>query len=225
MRETDESDPGNEVLWRLEARASVPGVDYHARFEVPVFRTQETEIPLPPEENESLADYAAEYRQLPDSRIYVTSTLRRTEIFFAPARNLGLAAGLTIFFAIWTAVTVALPRLGAPIVFPVVFAAFDLLLAYALLGVWLGTTRVIVTSSAAEVCRGLLGLGLTRRIAVDDIEDVILNIGMQSGSTAYYDIRLVLRDGKQLHAGSSLRDKREAAWLVEQMKTRLGLEG
>jgi len=85
-RETDASDPSSEILWRLEARASVPGVEYHAGFEVPVFRTPASEIPLPPEEEEPLAEYTAEYRQPPDSRIYVTSGLRRTEIFFAPAR-------------------------------------------------------------------------------------------------------------------------------------------
>jgi hypothetical protein len=47
---------------------------------------------------------------------------------------------------------------------------------------------------------------------------------MHSGNTVYYDIRLVRRDGVRLHAGSSIRDKSEAEWLVEQMKTRLGLE-
>lgn len=36
--ESDDSDPSNRVVWRLEARASVPGVNYLSRFEVPVFQ-------------------------------------------------------------------------------------------------------------------------------------------------------------------------------------------
>jgi hypothetical protein len=34
---TDASNPRDSVLWRLDIRADVPGVDYAARFELPVF--------------------------------------------------------------------------------------------------------------------------------------------------------------------------------------------
>lgn len=37
-RETDERDSTDKVIWRLEAEAALPGVDFKARFEVPVFR-------------------------------------------------------------------------------------------------------------------------------------------------------------------------------------------
>ena len=40
--ETTHEDPDNRVLWLLHAKASVPGVDYDAEFELPVFRTQES---------------------------------------------------------------------------------------------------------------------------------------------------------------------------------------
>ncbi len=35
-------EPGGPLVWRLEARAEVPGVDFLARFEVPVFAGRET---------------------------------------------------------------------------------------------------------------------------------------------------------------------------------------
>jgi hypothetical protein len=35
---TDESNPRNQVLWRLNVSAAVPGVDFDAHFELPVFR-------------------------------------------------------------------------------------------------------------------------------------------------------------------------------------------
>ena len=102
----------DQILWRLEARADVPGVDYLASFEVPVFRTPESDEPMTREEQEAagIAD-EEEYRQPPESRIYVTEGLSRTEIHYSAARNLGVAVGLTIFFLIWTGSTFMLPRL------------------------------------------------------------------------------------------------------------------
>lgn len=40
---TDHSDEADSIHWRLVARASVPGIDYEAGFEVPVLRTAETD--------------------------------------------------------------------------------------------------------------------------------------------------------------------------------------
>jgi len=220
-RQSDTSDTRNEIVWRLEARAEVPGVDYQAKFEVPVFRTPESELPLPPEAEETLAVEPAEFRQPPDSRIYVTRHVRRTEIYFAPARNLGAAAGITVFFIIWTAITLALPRLGAPFIFPVVFGLFDALLLIVVFQLWLGSTRVTLTPDAARVVYG--PFGRCRTIAADDIDDIVLKIGMQAGKRPYYDIQIARADGKKLYAGRSVRDKREAEWLVETMAEALGL--
>jgi hypothetical protein len=49
-RETDERDASDRVIWRLAVTAEVPGIDYSATFEVPVFRTAESETPLTAEE-------------------------------------------------------------------------------------------------------------------------------------------------------------------------------
>ena len=38
-KQTDFSNPNNSILWRLDAQASVPGIDFTANYEVPVFKT------------------------------------------------------------------------------------------------------------------------------------------------------------------------------------------
>jgi hypothetical protein len=48
--ETSVASANDRILWRLEIRSAVPGVDFLARFEVPVFYTSESETPLSPEE-------------------------------------------------------------------------------------------------------------------------------------------------------------------------------
>ena len=40
---TDHSAIDDEVVWRLEARAAEPGVDYRATFELPIYRTAESD--------------------------------------------------------------------------------------------------------------------------------------------------------------------------------------
>lgn len=48
--ETSSANPSDRILWRLELKSVVPGVDFLAQFEVPVFYTAESDTPLTPEE-------------------------------------------------------------------------------------------------------------------------------------------------------------------------------
>jgi hypothetical protein len=52
---TDVSVQSDQVLWRLEVKSEAPGVDFAARFEVPVFATAESETPLTREELKRLS--------------------------------------------------------------------------------------------------------------------------------------------------------------------------
>ena len=46
---SDESNPNDQIVWRLTASAKVPGIDYSANFDVPVFRTAENDANAAPE--------------------------------------------------------------------------------------------------------------------------------------------------------------------------------
>ncbi len=41
----DDADPNDQIVWRLTASAKVPGIDYSATFEAPVFKTGESAPP------------------------------------------------------------------------------------------------------------------------------------------------------------------------------------
>lgn len=45
--ETSDADPNNLIFWRLEATAKVPGVNFLACFEVPVFKPRSSTTPSP----------------------------------------------------------------------------------------------------------------------------------------------------------------------------------
>ena len=66
-KETDRTNMDNAILWYVDAAASVPGVDYGAQFEVPLFRTSESDPDFEPAREAEVPDQMAEdltqYRQ------------------------------------------------------------------------------------------------------------------------------------------------------------------
>ena len=220
---SDPENPNNRVLWRLEVSASVPGVDYEATFEVPVFRTAASEQPPSTERLVSAASPLTAYHQPADSRIAVTTNRRGTEILFPAARNPGAAAGLTVFTLIWWGTLGIQVYLHAPIVFPIVTALFGLLLMIGVLDLWLKVSRVTVDAGTVTVATGYLEPGRERRLMAAEVADVAAAIGMQAGKSVYYDVVIRRKDGKKTTAGRSVRDKREAEWLAATMKKALGI--
>jgi hypothetical protein len=216
---------GSTTVWRLEVRAEVPGVDYAARFEVPVFA-----VPAGSEgavgEDHRFADAPSpgDYRQPRDSAIRVSESRRGTEIYFPAARNPGAAIGLTAFLAIWCAATGLMTVLDAPLIFPIVFGLFALLLGWGALQLWLGTTHVTLAGSEAVVRKGLAGTGREQRVSRNDVAAVEVRIGMQAGGRAFYDVWIVGKDRRKVAAGSAIANKREAEWVAHLIERGLGMK-
>jgi hypothetical protein len=220
---SDESDSANTVVWRLQVSAELPGVNYESRFDVPVFRTSASEQPLSPEESRlTQAADAIQYQQPADSRILVTTTRRGTEILFPAARNLGAAAGLTVFLVVWLGGLALQIYFGAPLIFPVVTGLFAVLFLVAVLDLWLQVSRVTVHAGAVSWATGYITPGRERTVSASEIADVTARIGMQAGTTVYYDVVLVRKAGRKIKLGHSVRDKREAEWLAETIKKAIG---
>jgi len=195
-------------------------------FEVPVFRTAASEAPASDAEIQLAqreAKELSEYRQPPGSRIRVSLSQAGVEILFPAARNPGAAAGLTAFTAVWVAITWALVHYKTPVVFPLVFGFFDLLLLWFSLELWLGVSRVTAGSGALLLATGLGYPGRAQKISAGMIAEVVPVIGMQAGSTPYYDVVVRSKTGEKMIAGRSVRDKREAEWLAVTLKKSLGL--
>jgi hypothetical protein len=72
------------------------------------------------------------------------------------------------------------------------------------------------------VASGYLFPGSENTLTTSEISDVSTAIGMQAGSTPYYDLVIALKNGKKVIAGRAVRDKREAEWLAITLKKTLG---
>lgn len=220
------SDPGrgdDRTLWRLEVSAEVPGVDYAAGFEVPVFRTAESALPRTQAEQAVAARAAVpgDYRQPAGSRILVSKTRRGTEIYFPRARNPGMAASLTVFTLIWAAALWATIAFDAPVIFPIVFGAFGILLLFLVIDQWMGVARVTADRDGVTIAKGWLVAGRERTLRAADVAEVTTQIGSQAGRTAYYDVTIVTAGGKRVTAGGGIPDKREAVWLAATVQAAL----
>jgi hypothetical protein len=225
-RGTDSTIPNDQTIWRLSISADVPGIDYQSSFEVPVFRTTASELPASAEDLGFAGDALdlSEYRQPRESRISVSRTQRGTEITFPAARNPGAAFTLTVFTVFWSAAMAFMLYLKAPVVFPIVFGLFELLLLIGTLQLWLGVSRVTADRAALLIAQGYIYPGREQKIASGEISTVTTRIGMQAGSRPYYDVVVMRRSGKQIATGRWIRNKREAEWLAATIRDALGLQ-
>jgi hypothetical protein len=195
-------------------------------FEVPVFRTAASSEP--PTEHESELDQEesraiANYRQPASSRVQVRTTGRGVEIVFPAARNPGAAAGVTGFALLWGTISWGLLHFHAPLLFPIVFGLFELLLVWAALQLWLGVSRITASSGTLLLASGLGEAARERSLSTASIADVTTVIGMQAGTTPYYDVVVQQKDGRKVVAGRALRNKMEAEWIALTIKRGLGL--
>ena len=100
--ESNEDNPRDRLVWRLTVDAEVPGVDYNVGFDVPVFRTPESDTPLSAEEIARLDPSALPTAPVPESRIGVTRRATDLELRFPPGRAPRAAGGLVAALLIWT---------------------------------------------------------------------------------------------------------------------------
>lgn len=214
------------IIWRLEATAQVPGIDYFARFSLPVFVTEKSRTVAEP-----LPDPTARFQapaaswQPPPSRIRVKETsLGGVEIYYPPARNPGTILFLTAFLFVWSTVIGFMVAQKAPVIFAVVFGLFDLIFLLIWAGMLFKSTRVVAESGSLAVTQSWFGLGSPRTIPAADVAAIDLKVGMTSGSHSYYDVQVLTRTGKKLKAGDAIADQHHAEWLAQKLRAALGLK-
>ena len=160
-----ETDDEKDLSWQLEAKASVPGVDYHSTFEVPVFKTADSSPDAVPADD-ALAEYEAPVTL--DTAVERSGGVveRQTPndfcIVFPMARHPGVASAVTVVAAIFIAAWITTISLQASLFFNIIFGFFTLLIAWVTLDLWLDKRTIEVWTHALSVRGGFLGLGRQR---------------------------------------------------------------
>lgn len=220
--ETDEQ-ASAPIDWRLEVAAPLPGVDFSTDFSVPVFRTPDSDPEFQDDTPEAaIADDPDTPAELESLGIVRTPTpAGGVQYVFRRARALGSAVGLTVFTIVWCGCIWLMLDLDAPLVFPIVFGIFALLLLAGLVELWLKQTRVEVANGRLAFNQRLVGPGKTRMFAADEISRIAVKSGMQSGDHLFYQLVLHDRQGKKHALGSRIRGQRLARRIVDDLQEAL----
>lgn len=225
---SSDENPRNRILWRVEASCELPGVDYETQFEIPVFQTAESspEIREPRPSRAQLDRAMAGEGVLANSNVDVSRMPEGgLELYFPMARNPRMAVFMTLFTAGWGGVLGFLFQLEeTPWFILGVFGLMELGLCIGTLHLLFGATRVRADSSMLTVRSGLFGIGRTKVLAAEDIRRIGCDVGMRSGSKAFYRIRVEAMDRKTLVAGTRVPEKSEAQALVGLLERELRLE-
>lgn len=239
------------IIWRLDARAKMSGPDFAATFEVPVFRVAGTVSSAETDSDPTapLQMSAEEIRRDEHSKIRVSDGPAGREFYFPAARNLGTAFMLTLFLVIWSGFLWMMIRFHAPILFPIVFGLFEVLIFWGCLQTWFKSSRVTVNSSGVTLQNRWLFFTRIRRFDSGEIVRFDTKVGMTSGTKAFHDLKLVTRASEDNFAARKARyqqtgerpplkfevkdpagvtlagglaSKPEADWLVKAMNESLG---
>lgn len=228
----------HKVVWLLQLRAAVAGVDYHASFDLPVFAVAEDggldsrpqdlhrlrgqrssqalpSVPLAGHERASALARSG-------AKIEASGTGRTFR--FGMARNPGVAIGATVFWLIWTGVTVFLYRSDAPWGFPLVFGLFALLLLWWVLELWLRSYTVHAEGGWLHLTKSLAGVRSGWRMPVAEIERFEIRRGMKSGERQYYNLYVRSTADEDHVMVSQIPGRKEAQAVVDELEELLGIE-
>lgn len=239
--ETNHDVSSDQVLWMLTAKADMPGVNYSAEFEIPVFRTtakaarasassgdvdwapaSRTNFPANAPVSDSLAVSVPAHPKV----VVSITTQGATEFYFPAFRNRGRTLFLLLFTAGWTALVYFLAHSDAPRAFPVVFGLFDVMLVYGCMQGLFGRARIVVGNGKLISQRGTFSTGAAAEIPFSDIEFVRAVTGVQNSNawSASYSIQLGIRSGSTPTLVDNIANSEEARWIVGQIETLAGLK-
>jgi hypothetical protein len=240
--ETDHEQARDQLVWVLQAKADVPGVNYSDKFEVPVFRTGSSATQV--DSSNVASGFASSFSSAAagtapafesdssevsapiNAKVVVSTTQDGSTEFFVPAfRNRGQTLGLLLFTAVWTAIVYFLAHSRAPWLFALVFGFFDLLLIYGFFQSAFGSTRIVIGNGKIASKRNLLG-GAPREISFSDVQAVVAGMGIQSTNAinGSYRVRLQTKSGQSFSLADNISDRQEARWIVSQIEKLAGLK-
>jgi len=219
--ETSTLDGGDSYFWRLTASAGAPGIDYKAVFDVPVRKTAQSS----PDYSAALTpDASSQPGKTEEALRRLSLRMERKaegglELIFPAARAKGTSLFLSVFAVAWTGICYALwCVVKAPLLFPVLFTFFDLLLWLSVCDMLLVTRGIVLDRTRRQSLLWLRLLGITfreRMIPFDEILAFQCERSSESGNTVYFRITLMPQGGRPLTVGNTLKSWNDAEQVVQ----------
>ena len=196
-KDTDDEGSRN-INWELRVKAKVPGVDYSEKFEVPVFKTPDSQSDGVEESEhaEMLENLADPDAPLKISGLHLDQDEFGTLYVKAPmGRNFGAALGLGIFSAIWL-IAVYFMYKAAGEMFLALPGFFGLLSLYGALNIFFQRSDVQIDSQLLECKIGGVLIRKRINIPLSEIQGFSYKSRMRSGKNNYYHIYVDRVEGR-----------------------------
>ena len=207
---TNDSDPSDQIVWRLNVAAETPGIDYAAQFELPVFETAESNQHEIRRFVPSATEVSA-WTPSPESGISVEGN----EIHIRTRARAKDTMTTLIFCILWFGAVALMLKLGAPIVFPLAFGVFGLLVVYAVIDSLLGHSTIRADRSGIVWQRAWIGTGRTRTIGEEHIKSVVAN---PTSSSSSYEVDVIGLGGQKTQIAANIRERRDAEMLAARIQ-------
>ncbi len=218
------------VFWKLEVKSRTEGVDFFEQYEVPIYKTALTPEQehhaeaVAAEEKKEYEEEVAHYQLPPHCGITLDqSPTGEIILHFAANRYPVMALVLLVFALAATGGGIAIEfyrdDLLPKIFMGPVFLLVGLILFYSVFRILFGSYRTVLGSDSVRISKKFFGVGKEVTIPFTDINNITAKFNLTSGETKYYDIEIERKDESSVTAGSLIKDKVAADYLVEVLFT------
>jgi len=215
---TEQVSNRENIYWDLTIDASTKGVDYNATFEVPVFKTEESNPDHVP--NLAKSDAIKSVRKshssiLDENNIIEDNKSGSYSLIFPAFRQKKTFLSLLIFTSIWTGIIVGMyifattesNNFGSTFIYMFIgiFALCDLMMLYFLYHVMSFKSSIIFNNDNLEIKSGALLSSKTHIVRYEDIDKLDFIKGMSSGNNILFKLVLKLKDGGRFTAAEMIK--------------------
>lgn len=225
--ETSRADSKRDVLWRLDVRARVPGIDYSARFDVPVFKTADSRKDFKIDE-QLAADFVPESSRvglLAEANIVkeplAGSGVRLT---FPAAQNPSSAFVITAVLLLWSVAIWFMVHKGVLLLLPLIFGLFGLMFAWIAIDLWFYRSVVEASADGLRGRGGWLGVGREWSLAADEVRSFMTEEYMSSGRSVWKNVVVVPRTGRKRVIAKGIASKLVQQAIIDELTAALGCD-
>lgn len=222
----EDENPNNKVLWTLQANAKTPGVDFHADFTIPVFRTPDSDPDFVPTQNpgDDWNEPDVQQRLWAEEHIRTEiGPMASTRLVFPMMRHKGYSLGMWIFTLIWNAIVVGIWISPAPRFFFFAFGFFGVIMLIGSIHSSLTRQILDLRPGHLEARGGLFGLSGPRQFNARHLETLNTHSSSSQGNTAYYTLRVKDESGKNRSLVSLIKGKNNAERLLAYIRETCGV--
>ena len=203
-----------KLNWKLSANAKFPGADFHCEFDVPVFKTPDSQVNFKAEiAEESLTEEIPLANLLAASGVTQANDNGKISFEFPLARRFGAKLSFlltTIFFA------------GGVFLMPIVFGILTLLLAAGTIRCWCWYGKISADEQGVQILTGFLGLR-SHQFSRDQIKSLIYRETMNNQTQEFDLLVETTEHEKPTLFGTALQGESAARRLCEALESVLAM--